>query len=264
MSGVIYFYTRNEIDPLRLDLFLSKTFGEKEYIWITDFIDHCIDNEIDPAKAYISFDILKEDFKCIYEVFDKSAPRLSLRERVNLLKHLSVEIVDEILSSDDEVDPYSYILIEPNGQTSTVTANLKEELVVENYYNFPFGYFRTTQKITDADLDCLNAVVMPIYPHIQVEYSNLDGPEKLKQFAHHYEIRPLDKNNWFDREEKSELFIQAMQAYQKMINKDLCIYPPNFSEVKNIKGGSDSEEYCVLITALGQERIVYKERRESW
>jgi hypothetical protein len=262
--AAIYFYAKREIDPFRFELFLSKTFGAKKYVWVTDFTDYCINNEIDSAKTYISFGILKEGFKCAYEVFDNTAPPLSLRERVNLLKHLSVEIIEEILSSDDEVDPYSYILIEPNGQTSTVTANLKEELVVENYYNFPFGYFRATQKITDADLDCLHAIVMPIYPHIQVEYSNFDGPEKLKQFAHHYEIRPLDKNNWLDREEKSGLFIQVMQTYQKMINKDLCIYPPNFSEVKNIKGGSDSEEYCILITSLGQEKIVYKQRRESW
>ncbi len=83
-------------------------------------------------------------------------------------------------------------------------------------------------------------------------------------FDNHYEIVPVGKNSWLDKNEKSELFVDLMLDFRNQTNRDLCVFPSNYSEVKNIEGGSDSEEYCLVITKEKLEKIVYKQRRESW
>jgi hypothetical protein len=168
------------------------------------------------------------------------------------------------------------VLIEPNGQTSTIQTKTDDVLVIEEFYNFPFGDFRTTDKLSHLQIEQLKELIKNLYFEIEIDCST-DGPiingdfnkvkssfEKLRDFENHYEIRPVGKTQWFDKEEKSKQFISIMKEFREMIKKDLCIFPRNFSDVKNIEGGSDSEEYCILLTTSGQEKIIYKQRRKTW
>jgi len=234
-----------------------------------------VDNEVDLALTYISIDqSTAGDFKFHYSVnqdFDEVWP---LRKRVDLLKQLSKTENTEILSTDDEIDPLSQVLIEPNGQTSTihVVPMAANEVFLANTFNFPFGDFRTKRPITDEERQTLIELIKPIYPNIIIWYGD-DGPiingefNKVKSafgilsnFNHHYEVTPTGKNEWLDRTEKSLLFISIMREYKELIKSELCIFPRNFSEIAYTEGGSDSEEHCIVLIGAREEKIIYKKR----
>lgn len=276
MNESIYFNTTQRLDKALFESFLHETFKSNEFIWITNFYEFIIYNEIDKQKTYISLETSPEGFKFHYSVFDSYNLDQPLRERIEILKTLAKKLSVEILSTDDEVNPWSWVLIEPNGQTSTIQTKNDDVLVIEEFYNFPFGDFRTKGKLSQLQIELLKVLIENLYLEIEIEYST-DGPiingdfnkvkdsfEKLKDFENHYEIRPIGKTQWFDKEEKSEQFISIMKEFRKVINKDLCIFPRNFSTVQNMEGGSDSEEYCILLTTSGQEKIIYKQRRRTW
>lgn len=274
MKETIYFNTAQQLDEALLEHFLRGNFNSKEFIWITNFYEFVIDNEINNQKTYISLETSTEGFKYHYSVYDNF--ELTLRERIEILKTLADKANLDILSTDDEVNPWSWVLIEQNGQTSTIQTKDDDVLVIDDFYNFPFGDFRTKSKLTEVELGVLKQIVIKKYPKIDIHHG-YDGPvingdfnkvknnfDKLSLFDNHYEIVPLGKNDWLDKNDKSELFINLMIKFRDQINKELCLFPRNYSEVKNIEGGSDSEEHCILLTSFGQEKLVYKQRRKSW
>lgn len=274
MKETIYFNTAQQLDEALLEHFLRDNFNSKEFIWITNFYEFVIDNEINNQKTYISLETSIEGFKYHYSVYDNFD--LTLRERIEILKTLADKANLEILSTDDELNPWSWVLIEQNGQTSTIQTKDDDVLVIDDFYNFPFGDFRTKSKLTEVELGILKQIVIKKYPKIDIHHG-YDGPvingdfnkvknnfDQLSLFDNHYEIVPLGKNDWLDKNEKSELFINLMIQFRDQINKELCLFPRNYSEVKNIEGGSDSEEHCILLTSFGQEKLVYKQRRKSW
>lgn len=276
MNERIYFNTTQRLDKALFESFLHENFKSNEFIWVTNFYEFIIDNEIDRQKTYISLETSTEGFKFHYSVFDSYNLDQTLRERIEILKNLAQKLSIEILSTDDEVNPWSWVLIEPNGQTSTIQTKNDDVLVIEEFYNFPFGDFKTVDKLSQLQIEQLKALIENLYLEIEIDYST-DGPiingdfnkvkdsfENLKDFENHYEIRPVGKTQWFDKEEKSEQFISIMKEFRKLSNKDLCIFPRNFSNVQNIEGGSDSEEYCILLTISGQEKIIYKQTRKTW
>lgn len=277
MDELIYFNVKSPLAQAAFEKFLTDNFDCKSFYWVTDFYQYCIENEIDREKTYISLVILNDGigFKYHYSVRGNNFQQ-SLRQRIELLKPLAKQEQVEILSTDDEIDPFSMVLIEPNGQTSTVHFKTVEDFIIEDFYNFPFGDFRTAQPITNGEKDILINIIKPVYPDISI-WHGTDGPvingdfnkvkanfKKLKGFDQHYEIRPNGKNEWLHKTEKSNLFIALMKDFQRQLQKDLCIFPPNYSVVQNIEGGSDSEEHCILLSDTGEEKIVYKQRRKSW
>lgn len=274
MKETIYFNTAQQLDEALLEHFLRDNFNSKEFIWITNFYEFVIDNEINNQKTYIFLETSTEGFKYHYSVYDNFD--LTLRERIEILKTLADKANLDILSTDDEVNPWSWVLIEQNGQTSTIQTKDDDVLVIDDFYNFPFGDFRTKSKLTEVELGILKQIIIKKYPKIDIHHG-YDGPvingdfnkvknnfDQLSLFDNHYEIVPLGKNDWLDKNEKSELFINLMIQFRDQINKELCLFPRNYSEVKNIEGGSDSEEHCILLTSFGQEKLVYKQRRKSW
>lgn len=276
MREVIYFSTKELLDEKKFEFFLADTLRSHSFLWTSDFYSYASDNEIDHSKTYISLDSSNEGYKYHYSVFDSNSIETSLKDKIQILKGLSAKENIEILSTYDEVDPFSWVLIEPNGHTSTVQTKMTDDLIIDDYYNFPFGDFRTTEPLTEQENTILKEILKSVYPNILIEYSS-DGPiingdfnkvkinfQNLKNFDNHYEIRPVGKNEWMDREDKSIQFVSLMKEFQRLVQKDLCVFPRNFSEVKNIEGGSDSEEHCILLTDFGQEKIVYKKRRKSW
>lgn len=274
MNEIIYFNTKQQLNKSLFESFLHENFKSNEFIWITNFYEFIIDNEIDKQKTYISLETSTEGFKFHYSIFELQLKQ-TLRERIGILENLAQKLHVEILSTDDEVDPWSWVLIEPNGQTSTIQTKDDDVLVIEEFYNFPFGDFRTVSKLSQLQLDQLKTLIKNLYLEIEIDYST-GGPiingdfnkakgsfEKLKDFQNHYEIRPVGKTQWFDKEEKSEQFISIMTEFRKLINKDLCIFPRNFSSMQNIPGGNDSEQHCILLTTTGREKIIYKKRRKT-
>ncbi|MBC5836240.1 hypothetical protein G6N05_15165 [Flavobacterium sp. F372] len=276
MNERIYFNTTQRLDKALFELFLNETFNSNQFIWITNFNEFIIDNDVDKQKTYISLETSTEGFKFHYSVFDNNNLELTLRERIEILKTLAQKLSIEILSTDDEVNPWTWVLIEPNGETSTIETKDDDVLVVDNFYNFPFGNLRTKTKLADAELNVLKKIIEKKFPNIDIHHGN-DGPvinggfnevknnfDQLNLFDDHYEIVPIGKNVWLDKNEKSKLFVNLMLEFQDQVNRELCLFPRNYSEVKNIEGGSDSEEHCILLTSFGQEKIVYKQRRKSW
>lgn len=276
MREAIYFSTKELLDEKNFELFLADSFQFHDFFWTSDFYSYASDNEINHSRTYVSLDTSNEGYKYHYSVFDSNSMEISLKDKIQILKGLSAKENIEILSTDDEVDPSSWVLIEPNGHTSTVQTKLTDDLIIDVYYNFPFGDFRTTEPLTEQENTILKEILKSVYPNILIEYST-DGPningdfnkvkvnyQNLENFDHHYEIRPVGKNEWIDREDKSIQFVLLMKEFQGQVKKDLCVFPRNFSEVENIEGGSDSEEHCILLTGFGQEKIVYKQRRKSW
>ncbi|WP_338769079.1 hypothetical protein WAF17_09130 [Bernardetia sp. ABR2-2B] len=276
MREVIYFSTKKQLDKESFEAFLASIFQFNDFCWTPNFYSYASENEIDHFKTYISFDTSYEGYKYHYSVFNNDAIEIPIKNRVQTLKKLSAKVNIEILSTDDEVAPFSWVLIEPNGQTSTIQTKLIDDLIMDGYYNFPFGDFRVTEPLTEKEQTTLKEIIKDIYPNVLIEHStdrqiiNEDfnkvksNYQNLKKFNNHYEIRPIGKNEWIDREEKSIQFVLLMKKFRVYLQKDICVFPRNFSEVKNIEGGSDSEEHCILLTALGQEKIIYKERRKSW
>ena len=277
MSETIDFHTTQLLDKIVFESFLYNNLKSIEFIWMKNFYEFAIDNKIDRYKTYISLETSTEGFKYHYSVFDSHEPGLPLRDRIEILKKLAKKINIEILSSDDEINPWSWVLIEPNGHASTIQSKTADDvLIIEDFYNFPFGEFRTVKKLNQFQMDQLKQIIKILYLDIKINYST-DGPimngdfnklksnfEKLKDFENHYEIGPVGKNQWFDKEEKSKHFISIMKEFRKMISVDLCIFPRNFCDVKNIEGGSDTKEYCILLSTSGYEKIIYKQRRKTW
>jgi hypothetical protein len=276
MNERLYFYTTQLLDKALLERFLHENLKSNEFIWITNFYEFIVDNEIDKQKTYISLETSTEGFKFHYSVFESNSVDQTLRERIEILKNLAQKLSIEILSTDDEVNPWTWVLIESNRETSTIETKDADVLVVDNFYNFPFGDFRTKTKLSDFELDVLRQIIETKFPNIDIHYGT-DGPvingdfnkvknnfDQLSLFENHYKIVPVGKNNWLDKNEKSELFVNFMLDFRNQINRDLCVFPRNYSEVKNIEGGSDSEEYCLVITKENLEKIIYKQRRKSW
>ncbi len=273
MNETIFFNTAQKLDEHRFESFLKENFKSDKFIWVNNYYEFAIDNEIDNQWTYISLVTTIEGFKYHYSVFNSYDHALPLRERIEILRKLADEEQVDILSSDDEVNPWSWVLIEKNGQTSTIQTRGNDVLVIDDFYNFPLGDFRTKVKLTDIELNVLKQIIATKYPNIDIHHG-YDGPvingdfnkiknnfKQLKLFDNHYEIVPVGKNEWFDKNEKSELFINLMLQFQDKVNKELCLFPRNYVEVKNIYGGSDSEEYCLLISKDKSEKIVYKECR---
>lgn len=272
---VIYFNTTQALNKILFESFFHDHFKSNEFIWATNSGEFIIENKIDKQKTYVLLDTSDEGFKFHYTVFDSCNLGQTLREQIEILKNLAQKLSIQILSTDDEINPWSMVLIEPNGQTSTIVTKDADVLVIDNFYNFSFGDFRTKTNLTVSELNVLKKIVEKIYPNIDINHG-YDGPvlngdfnkvknnfDQLKLFDNHYEVVPVGKNTWIDMNEKSEIFVNFMLEFHKQIDKDLCVFPRNYSEVKNIKGGSCSEEFCLIVTNGNIEKIVYKQRRKS-
>ncbi|SHE41253.1 hypothetical protein [Pedobacter caeni] len=275
MKEIVYFNTEQPLEKKSLEKFLADKFEYAGFHWSANFYDFLMDHEVHDHTAYISVENSNSGFKYHYSVFARQSGSPTLNQQVELLKDLSKKAGISILSTDDEIDPWTWILIEPNGEISTVHTE-GEELVVAGPYNFTFGAFSTKINLTDPELEILKKIIAGLYQHIEINFST-DGTSisydfdqsknnfsQLQEFSNYYVIRPVGKNKWLDRNTKSDVFTSFMTEFQNQVKKELCIFPRNFSEVKNIEGGSDHEEHCILLTAIGHEKFIYKPRRKSW
>ena len=275
MKEKIRFNTEIQMDKSLSESFLYETFKPNSVIWVKDFFKFASKNKVDAKSTYVSLKVSGKGFKYYYAISDSYTPDLTLRTRIEILRELAKALKIKILSTDDELNPFSRVLIEPDGETSTIQTQLKS-LIVDRFYNFFFGEFRTKNKLNEQEILDLRRLLIDLYPNIELEQLS-DGPvfggafnqakeniEKLRDFDYHYRIKPIGKNRWLDIEEKSEIFISVMKELNNLWKQDICAFPRNFSKVETIEGGSDSEEHCIVLTNLTQEKIIYKQRRKSW
>lgn len=270
---VIIFNTKQQLNKRRLEKFLLNNYSLKVFFWIDNFYEFIAENEVDQTSAYISTEIFSKGFKYQYSIFadfTNNITRLSIKQIIETLKSLALSERIQIFSSDDEIDPWTGVLIDSTGETFTVATD-DDYFVIVGFYNFPFGYLRTKKQLNELELNILKQIIAKVFPNTDVHYTFDDfvisedfnkvknNYVKLRFFDNHYQIVPYGKNEWLDRDEKSELFIEMMFIFQKQINQDICIFPINYSRVKIIEGGSDSQEYCILMTAEKQEKIIYKQ-----
>lgn len=269
MSFISYFHTEQAIDKNELEAFLTETFGVSYFIWVEDFYEYLVTHEIEEEQTYIGITMEKTGFRYGYDIFNRGHAELKLRTRIDSLKKLAIRLEISILASDDEIAPYSYVLIEPTGETSTIMIEWGDELVVKGVYNFPWGYFRTKERLSGNELHQLREL-SKIYPELEINYDT-DGPvtngnfnkvragiEQLRQFDHLYELRPTGKNIWHTLDEKAQLFMECMNDFQKAIKKDLCVFTRQMVGAKEEQ--NTEEEYCEVLSSKGQERIVYYRR----
>lgn len=263
----IYFHLKENINKKSFEMFIKNQFGFSSIQWVNDIIDYFSSNTLNENTALITENISNAGFKYHYNLYGNRVKyKMSLREEVEVLKELSNKLNIEILTSDDEIDPFTYILIEPNCQATTIDiADDPEELILEGYYNFELGSFMIHRKLIEKELKALNEIIKELYNVFKITYSQEPNTIlNIKRFCHRYVIKPEGKNNWISIEEKSEKFTEMMIRFQKEIKEEICIFPKNYMKIVNIDGGSDSEEHCLIIDQDKIEKIIYKYPRKSW
>ncbi|MBW8688343.1 hypothetical protein [Chitinophaga rhizophila] len=270
----LYFNVLSPLDRAGLERFLTATFNYTSFRWIRD-LNEMYDYSGPEDCTFIEQQIYEEEFKYYYSVWG-TGDQPTVRQQVDILTLLSHQENTPILCTDDEPAGFSWVLIQPDGTTSTVQTSTDGELVVEDYYNFRLGDFRTKAQLSAEEEDVLLKIISPFYPTVGIDYAT-DGPvingefDRVKEditllrgFDHHYSIQPAGKNTWLDIAEKSALFLTVMKDFQQYLQQEICVFPRNFREIRNIPGGSDSEEHCIVLTDNAASRVVYKTCRESW
>jgi hypothetical protein len=262
MFELFDFCVQAPLDRFVIEKGLADNFNCKSFCWVNDFFEYASENEPDWENVYLSLAIAEDGFKYIYSVFGKGSIPATMLPIVEMLKQLAKNEETEIITADDDMHPDCMILIEPNGHTSTVLMKTAQYLVIEEFYNYPLGDFRTEKPITEADKEILRELIAFKYPGITI-WEGADGPcingpfnkvkadfHKLKNFDWHYEIRPEGKNEWLVKFERIDLFKSLMHQFYRSIQKDLCLFPRNYTEIKG-------EEYCIVLSGMGEEKIVY-------
>jgi hypothetical protein len=275
MAEILYFYSKEKMSKKALESFLIAEFVWNNFVYLTDFYEFAAENDIDRNTVYISHQSGNAGFRNLYCIY-ADTDEIPIKKRVELLKELAAISKIELITGDDEIAPFSMVLISPDKVACTVDCGMEDDLDPVGYYNFSLGSFCCKMPLSEKEMSLLHALLCIIFKEFSINVSN-EGPvvngefenakkriKQLNQFDYHYEISPEEKTDWLDREEKSTRFTALMQEFQKAVQKELCLFPPNFIEVKNIPGGSDSEEYCLLLGNMGMEKIVYKQRREKW
>ncbi|MFB6454764.1 hypothetical protein ACE38W_05780 [Chitinophaga sp. Hz27] len=276
MRFLLDFFSAIQLDLSCLENFLSRHFGSGKFRVISDFFDFIISGEApDMDTIYIGVDIEEQEFKYCYRVFSYCKDETTLIQQIALLKLLAKENNIRLLATDDEVFSCSWVLIEPDGQTSTVAVPAAANLTITGFYNFPFGAFVTQKRLSTMDIQKLKVLMTPIYPEIDIwlgaegikisEFDNFKLEDsRLKAFDFHGVITPIGKNPWYNKVEKSRLFTMVMKEFQVYLQQEICIFPSIFRELKSIRGGTDSEEHCILLNKGIEDKIIYKKARMSW
>jgi len=277
MIEVLCFLTEVKLANTAVENYLQEKFGLTKFVWIENFYEFCTENNVDEDITYIQVNLQtgNQGFKYEYSIYNRRFSGLTLSNKIHAMMDLALREGISILSSDDEINPRTWVLTEPDGKIASVETN-DDGTIAEAYFNFPFGDFRTKNKLSEDNLDLLKHTISELNADVQIEYAT-DGPvingafNKVQQnfkalagFIHHYEILPQGKNTWLDIEAKSIYLISYMAEFHEQTAIDLCVFPRNYCEIKGIEGGSDSEEHCIVLSNKKQEKIIYKPRRKSW
>jgi len=282
--NIIAFFITSNISKTSIKTFCSTRFNipANHIQIIEDFNELPFRDKRNPAMLFIKYNLLFGTFDASVEIYTRNEFYKPFESRIDLCKSLSNHLNTNLITSDEDVHPYSFLLIEPSGNCSTISADYiteddKDALEIGSFFNHIFGQFRL--KI-QQDINQLNKRLEDLFAE---EFDNFElnvgtsGPvingdfdrlhttiNELKDYQFHYSIRPLNKQKWFSIQQKSDIFKQKMIDFSKDQKLHICLFPADYSVVKNIEGGSDSEEYCMNVINGEAQKIIYKQRRKSW
>lgn len=279
MTDIIYFDSSREISGIELKRFCRGALHAR----LVEFDGQdpkLFSNSTSQTEVYIITRTEAGQFCYHCELYVKNQPReRTKREWVDLLGWLAKETGTGILVSDEGINPYGYIHIEPDGQASPVgidvEADRRNELSLGEIYNYPLGGFCTETILTELETAVLDELISRVIPSYEfamheVEKMNNDFTHhkdrfpQIKNYRYHYFITPRGKAKWHSNDEKSTLLVDMMNAFFDRTKKNICLFPANSVTYRNIPGGSDHEAFCINLNELGMEKIVYKECRKHW
>ena len=265
-------------------LFCSEQVNMKptDFEVIDNFIDYCSNNEINSDKIYIEHKVTSGQFDAWYEAYLDDEKFNDIERRVDFLKGLSSKYNLEILTSDEDFNPYSFILIKPDKSCCTINVdydsyNDREEMNFGQYWNAFFGTIAIKKKVDENELNIkLSSIFGHYYDNIKLEYYYQDfflkslseksflGKLFKNNYPHHFIIKLDGKQNWYSVSQKVDIFAEGIKKLAKNSDFEICLFPADYSKVENIPGGSDSEEYCLQYFNGFEKRTIYKKRRKSW
>jgi hypothetical protein len=280
----IYFDISSKLSPEEFVQYCSEQVNIKstDFVVIDNFIDYCSENEIESDKIYIEHRVTSGQFDAWYEAYLQIDKFNDIENRVDFLKGLSSKYNLEVLTSDEDFNPYSFILIKPDKSCCTIDVdydsyNDKEEMNFGQYWNANFGTIALENKIDVNDLKKrLSDLFGEYYDELRLEYYNQDFYLKsLKEgaflkklfkinYPHHFIVKPVGKQNWYSVKQKVDIFTEGIKKLAKNSDFEICLFPADYSKVENIPGGSDTEEYCIQYFNGFEKRTIYKKRRKSW
>jgi len=250
---------------------------------IEDFYEHSATADFDPKKYYIQYSIHSGEFDAWVEIFSKNELFSEPDYKVNFLLSFSKSTHQNIAIHDpNTIHPDRFILIEPSGATSTFDVesgpyNEKEEINYGQLANACFGQFalktsfdtnRLEAKLGSMFSDCFTSFELQFAKHAQAIDEDFSRRKllfkELYDYNFFYSILPTGKQPWNSQKVKSEVFVERMVKMSTDLQLDVCLFPANYSETKNIEGGSDNEAFCLHCSKGETTKIVYKRRRNSW
>ena len=106
----IYFTTPKELAEPELLQVISTLAPAKQIVWLDSVNAENVGNK---DTIFAAKKVGNGQYKYQYEIFFRDYTGiLSLREKVDWLKQLATSLQIEVLTPDEEIDPYTYILID--------------------------------------------------------------------------------------------------------------------------------------------------------
>lgn len=142
----IYFDISSNLRPEEFVQYCSEQVNVKstDFVVIDNSISYCSVNEIEPDKIYIEHRVTSGQFDARYEAYLKDDKFNHIENRITFLKVLSSKYNLEVLTSDENLNPYSFILINPDKSCCTIDVDYdsydeKEEMNFGQYCNANLG-----------------------------------------------------------------------------------------------------------------------------
>jgi hypothetical protein len=273
----IYFTTQKELAESALLSVITKLGPAKQIVWL-DTVN--TENVGDKDTIFAAKKIGNGQHRYRYEIFLRDyTTSLSLREKVDWLKYLATTLQIEVLTPDEEVDPYTYILIDKDKtypvEVNPDLFNENDELTISGAYHSSLGGFATEKILTQSEEKAfLQELCKPVPLCELVQYEpgllphdfnlNKKNFPQLQLYDHLYLIIQSGNGEWLSKDEKSKQLTDVLTLFHTKTKVNVCLFPPNSVTVENIPGGSDSEAFCICIDKNGMRKIIYKVRKTSW
>lgn len=253
-----------------------------DFLLVDSINDYLVHHEIDDSTYFLQYTKRSGEFDVWVEIFTRNKLFFDIDFCVSFVKEMSLTMNETIVMGDEYSDPYSYILIEPTGTTSTFDVDFdsfvsKDEVNFGSFQNHFFGQFALIHSIDEQELRTeLTELFKEEFTEFELQsvicgpdaredfYQNKSRFNELKHFNFHYDILPMGKQKWFSVKDKTDIFIDKMRAFSTRKSIAICLFPADYSKVENIEGGSDSENYCIVCDLGETTKIVYKNRRTTW
>jgi hypothetical protein len=225
----------------------------------------------------------KDDYPLYIEIVGRYADRDKVIDCVQRLQSLCRYFKCQALTSDEIINPYTYVLVDAKGRCWWVGVDAgmlddHERFVVAKTYNPPEGSFFIAQPLDEERaLSALSKVLGLGRTKIDINTDDLfpvSITEPYNQLypiieGEHYNQQVTigiirEQHEWIPERHSAIRWINHMLIFARLMNQTICIKHRFFTEIKSIPGGSDSEEYCYYWDGKTIQEIIYKTCREKW